>query len=205
MQKRKKQKRTFEVSRGQLFLVLIVAAVAFAAIFETGVSVGKKRLIAAEREVIQRSGMSLRPAIPVSNEADSSLRTSPDQTAEERKPSRQNKTQVRAASEIPIGGEMPAIPPADESVEQTQASVKDVMYTIQIGTFGSLQNAEKLVALLKSYEYNSWFKPEPSAERMLYSVFVGGFRTRDEAKQFGGLLQDRLSFVKSYIVREVQE
>ncbi len=81
---RKRKKRTFEVSRGQLILVLILAAVAFAAIFEAGVSVGKKRLIAAERAVIQRGGMSLNPTIPASNEGDETV---PDQTVEERKPS----------------------------------------------------------------------------------------------------------------------
>ena len=79
------------------------------------------------------------------------------------------------------------------------------MYTIQVGSFGLLQNAENLVAQLKSYEYKSWFKPEPSAEKMLYSVFVGGFKTRDEANQFGGSLRDRLSFIKSYMVREIQK
>lgn len=198
---RKRKKRTFEVTRGQLFLVLILAAFALAAIFESGVSVGKKRLIAAEREVIQRGDMSLIPTMSVPSEGD---RTWSDQTVEERKPSRQSKAPVRA-SKIPIGGETPAIPPEDESTEQPQTSVKDVMYTIQVGTFGSLQNAENLVAQLKSYEYKAWFKPEPSAEKMLYSVFVGGFKIRDEAKQFGGSLRDRLSFIKSYMIREIQE
>lgn len=198
---RKRKKRTFEVTRGQLFLVLILAAFALAAIFEAGVSVGKKRLIAAERDAIQRSGMSLTPTIPAFNGGD---RTRSDHTAEERKPSRQSKAPVRA-SKIPMGGETPAIPPEDESTERPQTSVKDVMYTIQVGAFGLLQNAENLVAQLKSYEYKAWFKPEPSAEKMLYSVFVGGFKTRDEAKQFGGSLRDRLSFIKSYMVREIKK
>ena len=112
---------------------------------------------------------------------------------------------MRVASQIPIGGDLPIMPPEEQSEEQPQVASGSIYYTVQVGTFGARQNAENLVAKLKSYEYKSWMKEESSSEGTLYSVLVGGFSTRDEAKQFGDLLKNNLSFVSSYMVREIQE
>ncbi|MFC1716674.1 SPOR domain-containing protein [Candidatus Poribacteria bacterium] len=190
---------------GRIFLALIAAALVLTVVFEIGVWVGKKRIIEAEQAVAQRNDLPFRSTAPASDEEDSPADSSPEQAEEERKPARQTETSVRATLKIPTGGEFPAIPSQNQSTEQPQAGGEAAQYTVQVGTFGSQQNAEKLVALLKSYEYRSWLRPEPSAENMLYSVFVGGFNTRDEAKQFGSFLQARLSFVTSYMVREIQE
>ena len=214
---RKQRKRTtLEVTRGEIILALIMAVVALTAAYEIGVSSGKKKVIKAEKEATQRNDIPLRStipaldeeepsAIPILDEEEPSAGSPSDQAAEAPKPAQQNETSVRAPSQIPTGGEFSAIPPQDQPAAQPQADGKAAQYTVQVGTFGSHQNAEDLVALLKSYEYKSWLKPEPSGEKMLYSVFVGGFITKDEAKQFGDLLQARLSFVKSYMIREMQE
>ena len=202
---RKPKKQPLTVTRGQIFLALIGAAIVLTAVFEIGVSVGKKRLIEAEQEALQRNDIPLRSNIPASDAEDSSNNSLLDQGMEAQKPAQQSKTPVRAASQIPTGGEFPAIPPKDQPTERPKASGEAAQYTVQVGTFGSRQNAEDLVAQLRSYEYKSWLKPEPSSEKMLYSVFVGGFSARDEAMQFGSLLQSRLSFVTGYMVREIKE
>ena len=89
--------------------------------------------------------------------------------------------------------------------ERLKVGKKELPYTAQVATFRSRQNAENLVEKLESYEYESWLEPEPYEKETLYSVFVGAFSTRDEAKQFGTLLQARLSFVTGYMVREIEE
>ncbi len=188
-----------------MFLALIVMAAALTAAYEIGISVGKKRVIEAERAVTQRSDIPLRSTAPVPGADNSSSESSLDQATESQKTAQRNDAQVRAASQIPIGGDLPIMPSEDQPKEQPKSNGRVAQYTVQVGTFGSRQNAENLVAKLKSYEYKSWLRSESSAERTLYSVLVGGFNTRDEAKQFGDLLQDTLSFVSSYMVREIQE
>ena len=187
---RKRQKRTFVVTRGQIFFALLMAVVALTAVFEIGVSVGKKRIIDAEREVMRRSNAKWDSTVPESDEKTSAADSSPDAS-------------TRAAMKIPTGGDLPIESPQERPTEQRQIETNISKYTVQIGTFGSNKNAEELVALLKSYEYNSWLRSEPTAEGAFYSVFVGGFSTRDEAKQFGESLKNRLSFVTDYMVREI--
>lgn len=198
---RKQKKSRLTVTRGQIFLALVVAAIALTAVFEIGVSVGKKRVIEAEQVAAQQNNMPWRSTVPASDEEAPFTDPPSEQATEAQKPAPQNDTPARAASQIPTGGEFPVIPPQ----KQPPTGGKAVQYTVQVGTFSSYQSAEDLVALLKSYEYKSWLRPEPSTEQVLYSVFVGGFDTRDEAKQFGNSLRNRLLFVTDYVVREIQE
>ena len=104
---------------------------------------------------------------------------------------------------MPTGGDLPIESLQEQPTKQRQTETSVAKYTVQTGAFSSRQNAEDLVALLKSYEYNSWLRPEPIAEGELYSVFVGGFCARDEAKRFGESLKNRLPFVTDYMVREI--
>lgn len=190
---------------------LLITAISFAVIFEIGVSQGKKRLIEAERKAAQQNHVQGRSIMPVSGG-----KSLPEEPSERREgvetPTKRTESATkteesaevkptRRDTQVPTGGELPIEPPQDQPIERSQT----VQYTVQVGTFGSRQNAEKLVALLKSYEYKSWLRVETAASGTLYSVFVGGFNTREKAKKFGGLLQNRLSFVTSYMVREIQE
>lgn len=196
---RKRQKRTFVITRGQIFFALLMAVVALTAAFEIGVSVGKKRIIDAEREVMRRSNPRWDSIVPESDEKNHPG----DSENTEKKAVQQSDTEIQATMRIPTGGDLPIESPQEQPTEQRQTETSVAKYTVQIGTFSSHQNAEDLVALLKSYEYNSWLRPERTAEGELYSVFVGGFSIRDEAKQFGESLKNRLSFVTDYMVREI--
>jgi len=78
-------------------------------------------------------------------------------------------------------------------------------YTILAGTFSLQKNAEKLVDLLKSYEYPAWLRSEQGSEKTLYAVFVGRFISQNEAHQFGQSLQKKLSDIKEYRVKKLRK
>ena len=168
----RKQKRVFEVTRGQIWATLIIGAISLTIVFEVGVSIGKKRVINAELEE-ERQG-DIRMPEPKQGAAEANL--SPTRT------------------------------PSKQPAKQLEAQEKKAQYTIQVGTFSSRQNAENLVNLLKSYEYISRLGfVESDAGKTFHCVFVGEFDTKDEADRFGKAMQERLSYIDDYRVREIQE
>ena len=226
---RKRRKRVFEVTGAQILVTLIIAVFALTFAFELGVSIGKKRVIEAEREVAQQDNIQMRAATRASTEEALSHDSLPDQPA---KPlevekadlgsARQNNMreqtplhspevlseappQVREATKASTGGDSPHALSPQQPTEQLEVEEKEPQYTVQVGTFKSRQNAENLVERLESYEYESWLRPEPYAEETLYSVFVERFGAKDEAEQFGKSIRERLSYVTQYRVREIQE
>lgn len=205
---RKRRKRTFEVTTGQILAGLIIAALALTIAFEVGVSVGKKRVINAEREVMRQDNIRMRAATEAPTEEDLPSKSSPDQPTEpsevekaEPGSARQGGIQIPAAMKASTGGDLLQRLPT----ERLKVGEKELPYTAQVATFRSRQNAENLVEKLESYEYESWLKPEPYAKEMFFSVFAGRFGTRDEAEQFGRSMQERLSYITHYRVRKIQE
>jgi cell division septation protein DedD len=221
-----RQPRVFEVTVGQIFVALIIGALALTAVFEAGVWVGKKRVIDAERKAALQSNMQMRAAMGSSTEGNSGYRSSPGQSAEELEAgentepeaSRRDNTETRTGTEASSGGNLPYDSPPElstenppsplykgEEAEQSDVEEKGVQYTIQVGTFSSRQNARNLVNLLESYEYRSWLMPESDTGEMLYRVFIGRFDTRDAAEKFGREARERLSYVTEYRIRKIQE
>jgi len=163
MRNTRKQKNGYNITGGQIWLALIVAAIGITIAFEVGVSVGKKRVIEAEQESMQ-----------------------------------QNNIKVQSATELSNNLKLPLNPP--------EADEEKVKYTVQVGTYRSRQGAEDMMELLESYEYAPWLKTEPETETTsLHSVLVGKFDTRDEAEKYGTAMQNSLSYVNSYMVREISE
>jgi len=64
------EKRVYEVTRGQIWVALIITAIALTITFEVGVWVGKKRVINAEREAAQQNDMQMRADTRVPMEKD---------------------------------------------------------------------------------------------------------------------------------------
>jgi cell division septation protein DedD len=191
-----KQKRIFEVTVGQIGISLLIAAIALTAVFEAGVLVGKKRGIKAALEAEQQSDKQTRSPMKVSTEANLPGRESAEQL--EPGEDRQSDTQPYAAEEVSTEPELSQNPLSDESTEALPE--KASQYTVQVGAFSSLQNAESLINLLKSYEYESWLKPRSVEDKTLYFVFVGRFEAREEADKFGRLLQNGSSHITAYKV-----
>ncbi len=194
-----KQKRIFEVTVGQIGISLLVAAIALTAVFEAGVLVGKKRAIKAVLEAEQQGDSRKRSPMKVSTEAKLPGREPADQPSEQLEPGEAPQSDTQS---YPAEPEPPRNPLSEQPTEALME--KAAQYTVQVGVFSSRQNAEGLVNLLKSHEYESWLKPASVADRTLFFVFVGRFETREEAGKFGRLLQDRLSYITDYKVSKVQ-
>jgi cell division septation protein DedD len=186
------QRRTFEVTGVQIWIGIIVAAIVLTVVFEVGVLVGKRRVIRAEMEAARQYDMHMRAAAKTSTEVRLPHRSPSDQT---REPSEaKGNTSHASPSDQP-----------DQLIEQPEREAERLQYTVQVGTFGSRQNAENMVNLLRSYEYESWLSPEAHEEKTLHCVFVGRFDTKDEAEQFGKSMQKTLSYVTEYRVSRIQE
>lgn len=196
-----KQKRIFEVTVGQIGISLLIAAIALTAVFEAGVLVGKKRGVKAALEAEQQSGKQTHSPMKVSTEANLPGRESAEQL--EPGEDRQSDTQSYPAEEVLTEPELPRNPLSEQPAEAL--TEKAAQYTVQVGAFSSLQNAESLVNLLKSYEYESWLRPRSVEDKTLYFVFVGRFGAREEADRFGRLLQNRSSHITAYKVSKMQD
>lgn len=188
-----KQKRIFEVSVGQIGISLLIAAIALTAVFEAGVLVGKKRGIKAALEAEQQSDRQTHLPMKVSTEAKLPGKEPTDQPAKRSYPAEEVLTEPELHRN-PLSEQ-----PAEELIE------KAAQYAVQVGVFNSQENAEGLVNLLKSHEYESWLELRPVADKTLYFVFAGRFDMPEEADKFGRLLQDELSYITDYKVSEVQD
>ena len=123
----------------------------------------------------------------------------------EREAARQNDIQMRADTRATIERDLPYRATTDQPTERLEVEKKEAKYTVQVGTFSSYENATNMVKLLKSYEYRAWLNPKSGTEKTFYRVFTGKFDTEDEAERFGKSLQEKLSYVAEYKVREIQE
>ncbi len=199
-----KQRRIFEVTVGQIGISLLVAAIALTAVFEAGILVGKKRAIKAILEAEQQGDTQKRSPMKVSTEAKLPGREPADQPSEQSEPGedRQSNSQSYPAEEVLAEPELPSNPLSEQPAEALIE--KAAQYTLQVGVFSSRQNAEGLVNLLKSHEYESWLEPRPVADKTLYFVFAGRFDMPEEADKFGRLLQDELSYIADYKVSRMQ-
>jgi len=176
-----KQRRVFEITKAQIWLTLLIAAIALTAVFEIGVHTGKKQVIEAELESEQQNNAKVLadtrklPSIPNSDRRD-----------------------VKNNARTP-NSDNPQSPLPERTTEE-----KETQYTIKVGTFSSYQNAKKLVNKLKSAGYDSWLKSDPGTGKVAYHVFAGRFDTTDKAKQFGKSLQNKLPYITNYVVREIE-
>jgi cell division septation protein DedD len=171
MKNTRSKKHVYTITGGQIWLALIIAVIGLTIAFEVGVSVGKKRVIEAERESRQQDNIQVESATKLSNQV-----------------------------------KLPGKPSQDQPAEPSEAEVKTAKYTVQVGTYRSRQGAEEMMKLLESYEYAPWMKIEPETETTsLHSVMVGKFDTREEAEKYGRAMQNSLSYVTSYMVREISE
>jgi len=199
--KAQKQKRIFEVTVGQIGISLLIAAIALTAVFEAGVLVGKKRGVKAALEAEQQGDTQTQSPMKVLTEANLPGRESAEQLGPGE--DRQSDTQSYPAEEVSTEPELSHNPLSEQPAEALTENA--AQYTVQVGAFGSLQNAESVVNLLKSYEYESWLRPRSVEDRTLYFVFVGRFGAREEADRFGRLLQNRSSHITAYKVSKIQD
>ncbi|MFP4681563.1 MAG: SPOR domain-containing protein [Chitinispirillaceae bacterium] len=73
------------------------------------------------------------------------------------------------------------------------------IYTIQVGAFGSEDNARKMKSKLEASYENVMIQRATSGDRTLYRVRVGAFQTRDEASAFAEQKLKKAGFSTSIV------
>ena len=175
MNRTRKQRRVFSVTWRQIWFGIFVVAIGMTVAFEIGVSVGKKRIISAERESPLQE-----------NDQVSSVN--------------------KMSNEMKLPGGLSQTKSTEPSEALSEVDEQKVQYAVQVGTYRSLQGADKMVKMLQSYEYSPWLRTEPGKDNTpLHSVLVGRFDTRDEAERYGSAMVKSLSYVDSYMIREINE
>ncbi|MBD3185116.1 hypothetical protein GF312_22740 [Candidatus Poribacteria bacterium] len=202
----KRQKRLYTVSVGQIFLFVILGAVFLVVVFEIGVSIGKKRVVFQDINP-KTSSTVLKDIIKETNINESrsqnvSSFSYPSNASVKSNNESQIKTQPLEDME---SEEQTNIIPVEKQIHQTPVNKDYPFYTIQVGIFGSRDNAQKLMKILNSYEYKSWIIQEQRSGKTFNTVMVGRFSSEDEAENFGKSLKLRISYIDNYIVREMLE
>lgn len=96
-----------------------------------------------------------------------------------------------AAAGPPGPGMEPAAPPAGgpEAEAGHDAAAAARGWAIQLGSFSSRANAQRLVRELGDKGYEAYVVPTRGGSRELFRVRVGSARTREEARTLGGRLR----------------
>ena len=153
-----KEKRVFEVTRGQLWTTLVIAAIALAIVFELGVWVGKRRVISAERELTAQYNAQIRENAERENSRSVPQASPPEQTEEA------SKTENKAKSApgkytIQVGTFRSRQNAADlseslvaqehESWLETDLNTGEALYCVFLGRFETKEEAEQYVRSLQ--------------------------------------------------------
>lgn len=73
-------------------------------------------------------------------------------------------------------------------------------YTVQVGIFISQDNANNLVNMFKSHNYEPWIRHGFVSSKPAYYVYVGNFDTESSARSLGRDMRSKLPFVKYYYI-----
>lgn len=87
-------------------------------------------------------------------------------------------------------------PPAERAAKP---SPEVEPYAIQVGAFSTMQNAEKLRSFFEDLGYRVEVQNKVRGGRSLYLVWVGSFKTADEARKFGAEVRKKHN-IESIIV-----
>ena len=181
-------KRTVEVSVLFIWVMTLMVLIIVTTAFELGIFIGRKQTGIAQFKMMQQRNSQRRVGVEVPTER------APIITTPMAKPfaAEKKETQYEVFT--------------DELAEETDTG-KKTQYTIQVGAFGSLQNAEGMVNLLQVDGYTCWIDTEPPSgmAEAMNVVFVGKFETKQAAERFGGMLLDRLADLFEYTIKEIQE
>lgn len=141
----------------------------------------------SERRTVR---INLDPAAPVS---DSTLRQRQAQNEQGAEPVSVDLTETQSSAEAvqpKVAASAPASAAAKEepvskpagSVTATKTSPADAAWTVQVGSFSSVDNAEGLASKLKQQGHAAFVSEFKDAKGMHYRVRVGGFDDRDAAQ-----------------------
>ncbi len=139
-----KQKRVFEVTRGKIWLALLIAALALTAVFEIGVLIGTKRTITAQQKAMRRGDARMRLDARASTEVKPPLTQSTGQSMTE-KGETQYAVQVSTFCTRKNAEEMVR---SLESYEykpwiREESRTEQTLYSVLIGNFNTKEEAQQ--------------------------------------------------------------
>jgi len=81
----------------------------------------------------------------------------------------------------------------DKAASMTEPSDPLVRWVVQVGSFASAANAERLVEQLRQESYSAYSEEVSTSGSTIYRVRVGPYVLRDEAIEAGSQIRERLS------------
>jgi cell division septation protein DedD len=113
--------------------------------------------------------------------------TNPQPAASVDKPTAQPPAPVDKPAAPPVSADKPTAP---QPVSPDKPPVSNTVFTIQVGAFGSKENADNLVKKLTVTYSDVTVSPTTSGDQTLYRVRVGTFQSRDDAITFANKLTE---------------
>jgi len=107
-----------------------------------------------------------------------------------------------AAEETSTKGKKPALQEQPAVIKKPSTVEKfSTLFTVQVGAFSTLQNAEELRTRFEREGYVSNIFTIVKNGKKLHKVWVGEFQTQDEAKRFGNEIKKRFNLDSMVVSR----
>ncbi len=204
--------RELQVSTTALIFIILGVLILGTVIFFLGVQVGKKQVeLTAKTFLSQKTEEKVTaptPVVPVEETQShltqpvSSYEKSTESSSEQSPPAEQKKTASETESQSALSSRPASTPSsADNKVQEpslssgtptrsktstraTSPAVSSGNFFIQVGAFNDRPSAQLAAERFKKLGYNAVVKePFPRDRKPLYRVWVGGYKTREEAQK----------------------
>ncbi|MCR4395753.1 MAG: SPOR domain-containing protein [Candidatus Saccharicenans sp.] len=192
--------REVQVSSTVLVVIILGIILLGAVIFFIGVQVGKKQADLVVRTMTAQKAeetVSAPVAVPPAEEATGTVSSQPAETTTETPAQTASRSAEQAASKPASSGSQPSTsqattsPPKTTTTSPRPAATPSGTFYIQVGAFNDRPSARLEAEKYRKQGYTAVVK-EPFARdrKPLYRVWLGGYKTREEAQK---ALSERVS------------
>lgn len=78
----------------------------------------------------------------------------------------------------------------------------DTFYSIQLGSFNDLENADEMVKGLKKLGHNAFYREEKSEQKTVFRVYIEKFDSESEAEKEARIMKE-LDLIDGYTIQEL--
>jgi len=144
----RKQRGVFEVTRRKVWFTLLIAALALTAVFELGISMGKRRAIRERQEMEQQSSAKMRIATKASTEVKLPRKTPSDQPIEQPEPEQTKARYTIQVSTFRLRENAEEMVNLLKSYEykswmRSELHGEEMLYSVLVGSFNTKEEAEQ--------------------------------------------------------------
>lgn len=230
MAKKKSKRFQFELGIPGLIFVTGLLICLFLWMFILGFWLGQKMVATKAREaaspIAQKALKEKRIRPPLVTEEVNPPQVVPEKGAEKEAPPEETLTTKTAARSKPLEKQAKAAPTSQrppkgkevsrEEAQNIKISSKEIpvikqkappakFYTLQVASFRSPKEAQKYARFLGSRGYEALVKRVVLPKKGIwYRIYVGRFKTFQEAKEFGTTLQKKEK-IKTYYITRIEE